>query len=122
MRFALLLLFTVASTLKPQEFPTPLPGQFTTPPKLIHKVEPQYTRSALKAKLEGYVVLRVLVGADGIPSHITISRGLGKGLDRKAIECLKRWRFRPAMRFDQPIPTTIEVEMNFRLPPGQTSQ
>lgn len=116
MKLAILLLIAVV----------PLPSQeisHTTPPKLIHKVEPEYTKEALDAKLQGTVVLDAVIGIDGIPSDIQVVRGLGKGLDEKAIECLRQWRFSPATNyFGEPVSTKATFEMNFRLPPASNSK
>jgi TonB family protein len=89
-----------------------------TGPKLIHKTDPQYTKEALDVKLEGTVVLSLVITVDGVPSEINVVRGLGSGLDEKAIECLQLWRFIPAMRYGEPLPQKATVEINFWLPPG----
>jgi protein TonB len=109
MKLAILLLIAVVS-LRSQEI------SHTTPPKLIHKVEPQYTKEALDAKLEGTVALDAVIGIDGIPSDIEVVRGLGKGLDEKAIEALRQWRFSPGSSHGEPIPVKARIEINFRIP------
>ena len=63
---------------------------------IISKVEPSYSEEARKAKFQGTVVLSVTVGTDGRASHIQVQRSLGLGLDEKAIEAVKQWRFKPA--------------------------
>ena len=93
-----------------------------TEPRVAHKVEPAYTKEALDAKIEGEVVLTLMIGADGVPSEIKVVRGLGKGLDGKAVECLQRWRFIPATDHGEPVATRGTVEMSFRLPPGSKSK
>jgi len=58
-----------------------------------------------------------IVRVDGMPSDIKVLRGVGKGLDQKAIECLLRWRFHPATDyFGEALPQMVQVEINFRLP------
>src|SRR5208282_5669621 len=74
MKIAVLFLIGVISC-SPQEL------SHTTEPTLIHKVEPEYTKEALDAKLQGDVILSVVVGADGVPSDIDVIRRLGMGLD-----------------------------------------
>jgi protein TonB len=103
------LLFLVAGVAAPQTFPS------TTPPAVIGKVDPDYTKEATDAKVEGSVILSLLVGIDGVPSRIEVIRGLGKGLDEKAIECLRKWRFRPAENGGMPVPEKAVVEMVFRM-------
>jgi TonB family protein len=88
----------------------------SNPPILVHRAEPEYTKEALAAKLQGVVILSTVIGVDGIPSEILVTRGLGMGLDEKAVECLKQWRFKPATHYDEPIPRKVSVEMSFRLP------
>jgi len=56
----------------------------------------EYTNEALAAKIEGDVILSLMVGPDDVPSDIKVVRGLGMGLDEKAVECLQPWRFKPA--------------------------
>jgi TonB family protein len=86
-----------------------------TPPRVIHKVEPEYTEEARKANLQGTVVLTTFISIDGVPEGIKVVRELGGGLDEKAIECLRQWRFRPALNHDEPVVATITVEMEFRI-------
>ena len=110
MKLAILLL-TAVITLRPQEI------SHTTEPKPIHTVRSQYTKEALAAKIEGDVILSLMVGLDGVPSDIKLVRGLGMGLDEKAVECLQQWRFRPATNyFSEPVSAKATVVVNFRLP------
>jgi protein TonB len=108
MKLAILLL-TAGITLRGQEI------SHTTEPKPTHTVRPQYTKEALAAKIEGDVILSSMIGADGVPSDIKLVRGLGMGLDEKAVECLKQWRFRPATNHSEPVSSKVNIEMNFRL-------
>jgi TonB family protein len=82
---------------------------------VIHKTEPEYTEEARKANLQGTVVLTTIITVDGIPESIKVVRELGGGLDERAVECLRQWRFSPALYHDEPVSMTITVEMNFRL-------
>jgi hypothetical protein len=77
MRLAVLFLIAVAG-LQPQEL------AHTTEPRVAHTVKPEYTKQGLDAKIEGDVILTLMIGADGTPSDIKLVRGLGKGLDEKA--------------------------------------
>lgn len=109
MKFVILLLIAVVS-LRSQEI------SHTTEPRLIHKgAEPQYTKEARAAKIEGEVTLSSVIGADGVPSEIKVVRGLGMGLDEKAVECLQQWRFKPATSHGEPVPGKVRVGINFRL-------
>jgi TonB family protein len=111
MRLSAVLLLLVVFGLSPaQEI------SHTIPPKVIQRAEPGYTKEALEAKLQGNVILSFLVGKDGAPSGIQVVRGLGMGLDEKAVECLKLWRWKPATRYGEPVSTKATLEMTFRLP------
>ncbi len=84
-------------------------------PKLIYQPDPEYSEEARKAKYQGTCVLWVVVGADGKPRDIRVARTLGLGLDEKAIEAVKTWRFEPGKKDDKPVATMINVEVTFRL-------
>ena len=84
-------------------------------PQLISKVEPEYSQQARQAKHQGIVVLSLVVGPDGRTRGIHVARSLGMGLDEKAIEAVRQWRFEPAMKDGRPVPVAVEVEVSFRL-------
>jgi periplasmic protein TonB len=93
------------------------PGNGVTRPKIIEKVEPTYTEEAREAKLEGTVLLDATIDIDGKAKNITVARGLGLGLDEKAVEALSAWKFEPArqQKNNEPVETKVKVEINFRL-------
>jgi periplasmic protein TonB len=117
MKFALLLLFSVAGMWAQGGGGYVGPAPKGASPKLIKRVAPEYTPEALDAKLEGSVQLSATIGIDGVPSDIKVIKSLGKGLDEKAIECLKKWQFSPAIRNGEPVPVASQVEIEFKLPP-----
>ena len=84
-------------------------------PVLIHKVEPKYSNEARKAKFSGSVLLSIVVDEKGLPSNIEVLQPLGLGLDQKAIDAVKKWRFRPGTKADRPVPVVAQVEVSFRL-------
>lgn len=84
-------------------------------PKPIATPDPQYTEQARQAKYEGTCVLAMIVGPDGKPRDIRIQRGLGMGLDQKAIEAVQQWRFEPATKDGRPVAVQISVEVSFKL-------
>jgi TonB family protein len=90
-------------------------GGDVTAPKLIHKVEPQYSQEARDAKLMGKVVLAVEVWPDGRIHNAVVKEGLGLGLDEKAIEAVKQWQFVPASIRGKPVKVAAIIEINFRL-------
>jgi TonB family protein len=86
-----------------------------TVPQVIFSPEPSFSDEARKAKVQGAVVLLLVVGKDGHTYDIRVAQSLGMGLDEKAIEAVNRWRFKPATRNGQPVATQIAVEVDFRL-------
>ena len=95
------------------------PGPFriagVSAPVVIHKVEPEYTEEARAAKYQGTVLLYVEIAPDGTATNISVQRSLGLGLDEKAIECVKQWRFKPGQRDGKPVTAPATIEVNFRL-------
>ncbi len=90
-------------------------GGGVTPPTLLQKVEPEYSEEARKAKHAGTVVLYIVVTPDGRATNIQVRRSLGLGLDEKAIEAVKKWRFKPGQKDGQPVAVAATIEVNFRL-------
>jgi len=93
-------------------------GGFTgavTQPVLLWKIEPEYTDEARRAKIQGTVVLHIEVDTLGQAQNITVRQSLGLGLDQRAIEAVRRWRFRPGYRNGKPWVTAAMVQVNFRL-------
>jgi len=90
-------------------------GGGVSAPKKIFDPDPEYSEEARKAKYQGTCVLYVIVGSDGRPRDIRVSRTLGLGLDEKAIEAVKSWRFEPAMKDGKPVAVAINIEVDFRL-------
>jgi len=78
-------------------------------------VEPEFSEEARRAKYQGTVLLTIEVGEDGQPHRLRILRGLGLGLDEKAIEAVSRWKFKPAQRNGHPVRAAATIEVNFRL-------
>jgi len=84
-------------------------------PVLVSKVEPEYTEEARIAKYDGTVLLFVEIGADGIVGNINVVRGLGLGLDQKAVKAVSQWRFLPGTENGQAVKVAAQIEVNFRL-------
>ena len=90
-------------------------GGGVSAPKAIYSPDPEYSEEARKVKHMGTVVLWLVVGPDGKPRDIKVLRTLGLGLDEKAIEAVKNWRFDPAKKDGKPVAVQINVEVNFHL-------
>lgn len=90
-------------------------GGGVSAPKEIYAPEPEYSEEARKVKQMGVVVLRLVVGSDGNPRDIQVVRALGLGLDEKAIEAVRKWRFEPARKDGKPVAVAVNIEVNFHL-------
>jgi TonB family protein len=91
------------------------PGSGIEPPRLLHEVRPDYTEAARVGRLEGEVVMEIIVRRDGTVGDLTILRGLGGGLNDRAIQAVRQWRFAPARRRGVPVDVIVEVAVEFRL-------
>jgi TonB family protein len=91
-------------------------GPRVSHPTLLSKVEPTYTEEARQAQVSGIVLVSLAVDSDGKPQKVTVVKGLGHGLDEKAIEAVRQWSFRPGMKGGAPVTVGMKVAVNFRLP------
>jgi len=90
-------------------------GGGVTAPRALYAPEPEFSEEARKAKFQGAVVLWLVVGADGRTRNIRVQRSLGMGLDEKAIEAIRLWRFEPGRKDGVAVAVQVNVEVNFRL-------
>jgi len=90
-------------------------GNGTTAPVVLYKKEPEYSEEARKAKYQGTVVLYIEVDPSGRAINPRVVRSLGLGLDEKALEAVKQWKFRPGYRDGKPVTVAAQIEVNFRL-------
>jgi periplasmic protein TonB len=90
-------------------------GGGVSAPRAVSTPDPEYSEEARKAKYQGTCVLWLIVGPDGKPRDIKVTRSLGLGLDEKAIEAVRKWMFEPAMKDGKPVAVQINVEVSFRL-------
>ena len=90
-------------------------GAGISAPEAVSTPDPQYTEEARTAKTQGTCVLMLIVDQQGMPRDIHVVRSLGHGLDAKAIEAVKQWRFHPALKDGHPVNVQISVEVGFRL-------
>jgi TonB family protein len=87
----------------------------STAPVVLFQIEPEFSEEARKAKLQGIVTLYGEVDINGRLRNIRVTRGLGLGLEEKAIEAVKQWRFRPGTRDGKPVVSAAAIEVNFHL-------
>jgi protein TonB len=90
-------------------------GGGVSAPALLYKVEPEYSEEARKAKYQGTVVLYVEVDPSGKAVNPKVVRSLGLGLDEKAIEAVRKWKFKPGYKDGKPVTVAATIEVNFRL-------
>jgi TonB family protein len=90
-------------------------GGGVSAPRILYQPDPEYSEAARKAKYEGTVTLWLIVAPDGRPHDIRVSRSLGMGLDEKAVEAVRQWKFEPARKGGQAVSVQINVEVEFRL-------
>ncbi len=90
-------------------------GNGVSAPKLLYKVEPQYSEEARSAKYAGTVLLKVVVDVDGLAKNIQVVNGLGLGLDEQAVAAIQQWKFKPGEKDGLPVPVQASIEINFKL-------
>ena len=90
-------------------------GGGVSAPRVLFQPDPEYSEEARKAKYQGTVVLYAEIGTDGRTHNIRVQRSLGLGLDEKAIEAVRTWKFEPGRKDGQPVTVGINIEVNFRL-------
>jgi TonB family protein len=90
-------------------------GGGVSAPVLLYKVEPEYSEEARKAKYQGTVVVYAEVDPSGRAVNPRIVRSLGLGLDERALDAIKKWKFRPGYKDGKPVTVAATIEINFRL-------
>jgi len=90
-------------------------GGGVTAPSLLQKIEPEYSEEARKAKYQGTVTLYIQVDPNGKAINMRVLHSLGLGLDEKAMEAVKKWKFKPGTKDGKPVTVEAQIEVNFRL-------
>ena len=90
-------------------------GGSISSPVLVTQILPEYSEEARKARFQGRVVLDTIVLEDGTVKVVRVARGVGFGLDEKAIAAVVQWRFRPARMNGKPVAVAMNIEVNFNL-------
>ena len=121
MRSWLLFIAVLAGTMLNGQPPEPKEpyrvGGSVSPPRVVYKVEPEYTQEALNAHRQGTVFIDLVVTRDGIPSDVhELDQKIGFGLDEKAIEAVQQWRFEPGKKRGEPVAVEVNVTVRFQLP------
>ena len=90
------------------------PGSGIEPPRVLREVRADYTDEARRRGLTGDVVLEIVVRRDGGVGDIKVLQGLGAGLNERAVQAVRQWRFSPARRQGVPVDVIVEVAVEFR--------
>jgi TonB family protein len=90
-------------------------GGSVSAPAVLFQVEPEYSEEARKAKWSGMVILSVIVDPLGYPGDIHVVKSLGMGLDEKAEEAVRKWKFRAGRKDGKPVPVRAQIQVDFRL-------
>jgi TonB family protein len=90
-------------------------GKAVKPPRPVYSPDPDYSEPARASKFQGVSVLAAVILPTGMVGDISIVRPIGLGLDEKAVEAIKTWRFQPAMRGNEPVAVAVNVEVQFNL-------
>lgn len=90
-------------------------GGDVVPPKVLNKVEPVYTPEAQDARVQGTVLLSIVVSEEGRAEEIRVIKPLGSGLDERAAAAVEQWAFQPGAKRGNPVRVFATVEVNFRL-------
>lgn len=93
------------------------PGSGVINPRILREVKPQYTADAMRAKVQGTVLLECVVLADGTVGRIDVVKSLDPtfGLDLEAVRAARQWRFQPGTRFGEPVAVLVTIELTFTL-------
>lgn len=91
-------------------------GGAVSAPVVLNSVEAEFSDEARRAKYQGVCLISLIVDAQGNPQNPRVIRALGMGLDEKALEAVRKYKFKPAMKDGRtPVPVPITIEVNFRL-------
>jgi len=82
---------------------------------VIYQVAPEFSEQARAAKFMGVVTIGLTVDAQGNPTNVHVLRGVGMGLDQKAVEAVSQYKFRPATEFGKPVDVALNIEVNFQI-------
>jgi TonB family protein len=91
-------------------------GGDVSKPIVISSVDPEFTDEARRAKYQGVVLVGLIVDAQGNPQNVHVVRAIGYGLDEKAVEAVKQYKFKPAIKQGKgPVPVQLSIYVNFRI-------
>jgi TonB family protein len=111
--------FTVSDA-PPQTHGEPAPGMVriggdVSGPVVLKMSAPEFPEQARRANVHGFVLVYLVVDENGLPQDVKVIRGLGSGLDEKAVEAVRRYRFKAAMQHGMPVKVEMNVQVNFQV-------
>jgi len=90
-------------------------GGGVSAPQLVFAPDPEFSDDARRAKSQGVCVVSLIVDAQGNPQRVQVVRHLGMGLDEKAVEAVRQYKFKAATLQGKPVPVEVNIEVNFRI-------
>jgi TonB family protein len=90
-------------------------GHGVSAPVPLSTPQAKYSREARKKKIQGPCLVKIIVDAQGLPQNPKVVRSIGYGLDEAALDAIKKYRFKPAMKDGHPVAVEMAIEVNFRL-------
>jgi TonB family protein len=85
-----------------------------SPPVVLSQPEPEFSKEARRDRISGIVMVHTEVDESGRPTKVRVTQGLGHGLDEKAVENVKQYRFKPAIRDGKPVKFEMNIAVNFQ--------
>jgi len=93
-----------------------------SPARAIYSPDVEYTAEARASKFEGDCVLSLVVGADGKPNNVVVTKKIGFGMDERAVETVSTWKFEPARQRGKPVPTHLNLTLHFKMYSGDAQK
>jgi TonB family protein len=102
-------------TVKGVEEPVYKVADVTTKPRQIKSQSPKFSEQARRDKVQGTVLLLLVVTQEGSVTDIRVKNGIGHGLDENAVKAVRKWKFEPATKDGKPVAVQLTVEVDFHL-------
>lgn len=90
-------------------------GGLIRKPQVLRQVDPEFSEEARRAKFSGNVEVYLIIDEQGNPSHVRVVRGVGMGLDEKAVEAVRQYKFKPATLNGKPVKVDLSIDVDFHI-------
>jgi protein TonB len=84
-------------------------------PTVLTSVDPEFSEEARKAKFSGNVLIYLIVDEHGNPTHVRVERGIGMGLDERAVDAVRQYKFKPATQNGKPVKVDLTIDVGFQI-------